>query len=101
MGGSQPCGFRLHSLAGQFAVLSAPLCVCPAGGLPRWGSAPLGVCPMSQQAQAQVCFTSWCYMCMCITLRCVPLAPARKQEIITVTEQLMEAINSGDFKAYS
>lgn len=29
------------------------------------------------------------------------LSPARKQEIIKVTEQLIEAINNGDFEAYT
>ncbi len=27
--------------------------------------------------------------------------PARKQEIIKITEQLIEAINNGDFEAYT
>lgn len=31
----------------------------------------------------------------------VPLPSARKQEIIKVTEQLIEAINNGDFEAYT
>lgn len=31
----------------------------------------------------------------------VSLPSARKQEIIKVTEQLIEAINSGDFEAYT
>lgn len=31
----------------------------------------------------------------------VPLPLARKQEIIKVTEQLIEAINNGDFEAYT
>lgn len=29
------------------------------------------------------------------------LFPARKQEIIKMTEQLIEAINNGDFEAYT
>lgn len=33
--------------------------------------------------------------------RPVPLPLARKQEIIKVTEQLIEAINNGDFEAYT
>lgn len=35
---------------------------------------------------------------------CRPLSPicvARKQEIIKITEQLIEAINNGDFDAYT
>lgn len=31
----------------------------------------------------------------------VPCFAARKQEIIKVTEQLIEAINNGDFEAYT
>uniref|UniRef100_A0A8P4GFT6 calcium/calmodulin-dependent protein kinase n=1 Tax=Dicentrarchus labrax TaxID=13489 RepID=A0A8P4GFT6_DICLA len=31
----------------------------------------------------------------------VPLFPSRKQEIIKITEQLIEAINNGDFEAYA
>lgn len=27
--------------------------------------------------------------------------PARKQEIIKITEQLIEAVNNGDFEAYA
>lgn len=30
-----------------------------------------------------------------------PQTPARKQEIIKITEQLIEAINNGDFEAYT
>ncbi|XP_015423691.1 PREDICTED: calcium/calmodulin-dependent protein kinase type II subunit beta [Myotis davidii] len=30
-----------------------------------------------------------------------PLPAARKQEIIKITEQLIEAVNSGDFEAYA
>ena len=29
------------------------------------------------------------------------LFPARKQEIIKITEQLIEAVNNGDFEAYT
>ena len=37
-----------------------------------------------------------------VTLLCVCLcSTARKQEIIKVTEQLIEAINNGDFEAYT
>lgn len=32
---------------------------------------------------------------------CMSLPLARKQEIIKVTEQLIEAINNGDFEAYT
>lgn len=31
----------------------------------------------------------------------VPVSAARKQEIIKITEQLIEAINNGDFEAYT
>lgn len=34
---------------------------------------------------------------LCVSLR----LSARKQEIIKVTEQLIEAINNGDFEAYT
>lgn len=31
----------------------------------------------------------------------VPVPAARKQEIIKITEQLIEAVNNGDFEAYA
>uniref|UniRef100_A0A4W5M1Q9 calcium/calmodulin-dependent protein kinase n=1 Tax=Hucho hucho TaxID=62062 RepID=A0A4W5M1Q9_9TELE len=39
-------------------------------------------------------------VCVCLTLCCVP-PTARKQEIIKITEQLIEAVNNGDFEAYA
>lgn len=39
-------------------------------------------------------------MCFLIFLACFSLT-ARKQEIIKITEQLIEAINNGDFEAYA
>lgn len=30
-----------------------------------------------------------------------PVPAARKQEIIKITEQLIEAVNNGDFEAYA
>lgn len=32
---------------------------------------------------------------------CFVVSAARKQEIIKITEQLIEAINNGDFEAYT
>lgn len=37
----------------------------------------------------------------CPRLTHLSLSSARKQEIIKVTEQLIEAINNGDFEAYT
>ncbi len=31
----------------------------------------------------------------------LPVSTARKQEIIKITEQLIEALNNGDFEAYA
>lgn len=30
-----------------------------------------------------------------------PVSTARKQEVIKITEQLIEAVNNGDFEAYA
>ncbi|KAI5099719.1 calcium/calmodulin-dependent protein kinase type II subunit beta isoform X24, partial [Silurus meridionalis] len=43
--------------------------------------------------RCQVCFL-W-MLCFCVP------CPARKQEIIKITEQLIEAVNNGDFEAYA
>uniref|UniRef100_A0A8D0HD37 calcium/calmodulin-dependent protein kinase n=1 Tax=Sphenodon punctatus TaxID=8508 RepID=A0A8D0HD37_SPHPU len=44
-----------------------------------------------------LCFSSHVLLCWCLYI----LSLARKQEIIKVTEQLIEAINNGDFEAYT
>uniref|UniRef100_A0A673XZ55 calcium/calmodulin-dependent protein kinase n=1 Tax=Salmo trutta TaxID=8032 RepID=A0A673XZ55_SALTR len=51
-----------------------------------------------------LCFSPLACVCVCVrvclTLCCVP-PTARKQEIIKITEQLIEAVNNGDFEAYA
>lgn len=39
-------------------------------------------------------------VCVCLCMSVFSLT-ARKQEIIKITEQLIEAINNGDFEAYA
>ncbi|XP_055277083.1 calcium/calmodulin-dependent protein kinase type II subunit beta isoform X6 [Moschus berezovskii] len=39
--------------------------------------------------------------CLSPALPGPPLTPSRKQEIIKITEQLIEAVNNGDFEAYA
>lgn len=39
--------------------------------------------------------------CPPVQLRLCSVSAARKQEIIKITEQLIEAINNGDFDAYT
>uniref|UniRef100_A0A3B4Y6L6 calcium/calmodulin-dependent protein kinase n=1 Tax=Seriola lalandi dorsalis TaxID=1841481 RepID=A0A3B4Y6L6_SERLL len=39
--------------------------------------------------------------CLCKNAKCRDFIVARKQEIIKITEQLIEAINNGDFEAYA
>lgn len=44
----------------------------------------------------------WRHTSVTITIICVPSClPVRKQEIIKVTEQLIEAISNGDFESYT
>lgn len=37
----------------------------------------------------------------CVFVTCVCVSAARKQEIVKITEQLIEAVNNGDFEAYA
>lgn len=36
-----------------------------------------------------------------LQIHCISFLTARRQEIIKMTEQLIEAINTGDFEAYT
>uniref|UniRef100_A0AAR2LJG6 calcium/calmodulin-dependent protein kinase n=1 Tax=Pygocentrus nattereri TaxID=42514 RepID=A0AAR2LJG6_PYGNA len=49
------------------------------------------------------CLRVWPLPCVTLWVLCVlcVLCPARKQEIIKITEQLIEAVNNGDFDAYA
>ncbi|XP_013922180.1 PREDICTED: calcium/calmodulin-dependent protein kinase type II delta chain-like [Thamnophis sirtalis] len=47
------------------------------------------------------CFIGFYFIFNLVIVHVSFLSPARKQEIIKVTEQLIEAINNGDFEAYT
>uniref|UniRef100_A0A673XZ29 calcium/calmodulin-dependent protein kinase n=1 Tax=Salmo trutta TaxID=8032 RepID=A0A673XZ29_SALTR len=99
----------------SFSVHSYPPLPCPATklsdlfGVVRKASGPMSdgegatSTPPPPPANPSV-FSPLACVCVCVrvclTLCCVP-PTARKQEIIKITEQLIEAVNNGDFEAYA
>uniref|UniRef100_A0A4W5PR36 calcium/calmodulin-dependent protein kinase n=1 Tax=Hucho hucho TaxID=62062 RepID=A0A4W5PR36_9TELE len=58
--------------------------------------------PLLQLQLTVLCRVLWaCSLSVFILTLCVHWALLRKQEIIKITEQLIEAVNNGDFEAYA
>lgn len=60
-----------------------------------------GMCMFSLQMIPDNLTSSVCPPSSSTTSSSLSLLAARKQEIIKMTEQLIEAINNGDFEAYT
>lgn len=73
------------SLALRCVVFSSVSCVDPGRGGGTWCGDPEAVLPLT----------------VLLSVVHPSVSAARKQEIIKITEQLIEAINNGDFDAYT